>query len=112
MAAAPVDADLRAIEGVAAGPGLLDHAGEVAVDRGDRVAPRSEALQLRVVTVAARLAAQDGPGEQPLAPERDEAAGVEEAGVEGPEAHPERVQLARTSARASGSNGLVRPASE
>ena len=47
----------------------------------------AEPVELGVEAVSPRPSAEHGAGEEPLAPERDEAAGVEVAGVEGPEAH-------------------------
>ena len=79
-------ADAAAVEAVAAAGGLVGDAGEVLVDGRDGSAGGAEALELRVVAVAARPAAQNGAGEQALAPEGDEAPGVEVRGVEAPDA--------------------------
>jgi hypothetical protein len=50
--ATPVVPDLRGVELVPADTGLIDHTGEVAVQRGHRVSARQEPLKLRMVYVA------------------------------------------------------------
>jgi hypothetical protein len=76
--------DLRGVELVPALAGLIENTGEVALHCGYRVPSSEEALELRVIPVAARRAAKHGPGEQALAPESDEPSGVQVSGVEGP----------------------------
>jgi hypothetical protein len=85
--AAAVVFNLRGVEAVPAGARLVDDSREVALERGQGLGAGTEALELRVVAVAARLPAEHGSSQEPLAPQGDEASGVKEAGVEGPEAH-------------------------
>ncbi|MBD8874645.1 hypothetical protein IHE47_17645 [Rhodanobacter sp. DHB23] len=73
---------LRAIERIPAGHRLRVNPGEVGIDRQARLRMRSEAFELRMMPVPARFPAQDCPRQQPLAPQRDEALGVQVSGVQ------------------------------
>jgi hypothetical protein len=64
--------DLRGVELVPAASGLVENAGEVAIQRGHRISANEESLKLRMVPIAPRLAAKHSPGEQTLAPKSDE----------------------------------------
>ncbi len=59
---------------------VVDH-GKIGVDRQARLRMRREPLELRMVLVAARFPAKDCPGQQPLAPQGDEALCVEVFGM-------------------------------
>lgn len=83
----PRRAELGAIEPVAARVRLVDDAVQVQIDRGQRIGEVAEPRELRVVAVAAGRAAQHGTREQTLAPQRDQAAGVEVTWVDRPEPH-------------------------
>jgi hypothetical protein len=85
--ATPVVPDLRGVEPVPANAGLIDHAGEVAVQRGHRIPASEEPLKLRMVTITARLAVKHGPREQTLAPESDEPSRVQVTRMKRPESH-------------------------
>ena len=80
-------AQFPAVEAVAAALGLGVNAGQIGIDRGDRIGMGAEAHELRVAAVAARAALEHPPGEQRFAPERDQPARVEVAGMNGPEPH-------------------------
>src|SRR5690349_9618173 len=75
--ARPRSRDLRAIERITAPLGLLQHRVEISVDGGARRGVRTEALELRMVPIAARASAKHRLREQPLAPERHQPARVE-----------------------------------
>jgi hypothetical protein len=64
--------DLRSVEMVPAAAGLVEHTGEVAVQRGHRVPASEESFELRMVPIAPRLALKHRAGKQALAPESDE----------------------------------------
>lgn len=99
-------AELAAVEAVAARQRFGMHRRQVRVDRGQRLGVFTEALQLRVVLVAARLAAQHRTRQQGLAPERDQALRIEVPGVEGPEAHGRARQSGRGAAGARGGRSI------
>jgi len=86
LAGITVSRDLRFIEAIAATSGFARDVAKVGSDGRARVRLFAKALQLRVMRVAAREAGEDGLRQQRLAPERDEAFGVEVLGMEGPEA--------------------------
>src|SRR5688500_6622421 len=60
---------------------------QVHVDGVQRTRAGAEAVELWVVAVPHRLAAQDLARQQPLAPQSDEAPRVEERGMQGPQPH-------------------------
>ena len=76
-----------AVETVPATVGFVADGVEVGGDGGDLLRLRAEALQLRMVAVTAGVAGESLLGQQTLTPEGDESLGVQEAGMEGPEAH-------------------------
>jgi hypothetical protein len=61
--------------------------GKIPVEADDGCGTRAETVQLRVMPVTARLAAQDGAREQRFTPKRHESRGIEIPGVQGPESH-------------------------
>jgi hypothetical protein len=63
--------DLRGVELVPAASGLVENAGEVAIQRGHRISASEESLKLRMVPISPRLTTKHGSGEQTLAPESD-----------------------------------------
>ena len=80
--------DPRAVEAVSAAVGLVLDRAEVARDRGTRPLRAPEARELRMMAVAHRPPGEHRLGEERLAPERDQAARVEERRVERPEPQP------------------------
>src|SRR5690606_21142938 len=83
----PAAPDPLAREAVAPRRRLVVDGREVGGDRGGRRLARPEALELRMLAVAGGPTAQHRLGEQPLAPQRDEAAGIEVLRVQAPQAH-------------------------
>jgi hypothetical protein len=79
--------DERVVELVASCDRFDVHRREIGRDRRQRVGSAPEASELWVVPVASRPALEDALGEERLAPERDEALGVEVSRVKGPEPH-------------------------
>jgi len=73
--------ELSRIERVAARSGLSMHSEEVAVNRGKRRRVLAKPVELGMLTVADRAAAQDLARKQGLSPQRDEALRVEVLGV-------------------------------
>ena len=84
---APSVRDLRSIEPIPTVAGLVEHAGEVAVQRGHRITPSAKTFELRVMAVAPGCATKHGPGQETLTPERHEPARIEVTGMEGPQPH-------------------------
>ena len=69
--------ELGSIERVAATGRFFMDGGQVRIDRQAGLGMCLEAFQLGVARVATRIAAQYGPGQQCLAPQRHQALGVE-----------------------------------
>src|SRR5947208_7218916 len=78
--------DLSPAEAVGAPVGFGQHGAEISVNRGYRIGVRAEALELRMMTVAARFAAQDRAREKAFTPQGDQPLSVEVARMQGPEA--------------------------
>src|SRR5580765_4549461 len=83
---AMASSDLGPAEAVRAMVRFREHGEQIGVDRRDGIRVGAEALELRMVTVAARFAAQNGAREQSLAPDGDQALRVEVARMQRPEA--------------------------
>lgn len=80
-------ADFARVERVTSRLRFRQHAGEIGVDRRPRRRMRLKAKQLRMVPVADRFPAQYRSRQQRLAPQCNEALGIEIAGVKCPESH-------------------------
>lgn len=79
--------DLCGIEGIPAGAGLRTHHQQVRPDCGERKALREKPLELRMASISAGAALQNGLCKQRLAPKRKQALPVKVLGMQGPEAH-------------------------
>lgn len=79
--------EFRRVEAIAPRPGFVVDRLQVYIDGGDRIGLCLEALELRMLPIAAGLPAQHLAGEQGFAPQRDQADGIEVARVQGPDAH-------------------------
>jgi hypothetical protein len=86
-------AELCRAEAVGAALRFGKHDAQIGVDGRDGIRLRTEALELRMVAIAAGFAAQDGAREQRFAPDGDETLGVEIARMQRPE--PRRSTLVR-----------------
>ena len=82
-----VESELAPVERESSGGRLIVYGLQIARDGAQRCPVLSEALELRMVQVAACVAAQDLPCEQGLAPQGHESAAIEIFGVNGPEPH-------------------------
>ena len=87
LAAGARAGDFGGVEVVAAAGGFVGECGEEGGDGVEGFLLRAEAVELGVVAVAAGFSGEDFLGEECFAPGGDESAGVEVAGVEGPESH-------------------------
>ena len=76
---------LSRVERVAANGSLVVHSREVEVDGGERCRVLAEPVELGVVAIANRAAAQDFAGKQSLTPQRDQPLRIEVFGVQRPE---------------------------
>lgn len=82
-----VATDLRSVECIASPLRLLEHRGEIDRHQGLGGLMFSKAMQLRMSGIAARLAGQDGLGQESFAPEGNEAGTVEILRMKGPQSH-------------------------
>lgn len=73
--------ELTRIERVATSSGLGMHGYQVAVNRGKRSRVLAKSLELRMVAIATRAAAQHFARKQSLSPERDQALRVKVLGM-------------------------------
>jgi len=79
--------DAGGVEAVAPSHRLVVDGRQERADGGERIGVGPEAEELRVRAVSPRPPREDLLGEERLAPERDEAAGVQVLRVQGPEPH-------------------------
>jgi hypothetical protein len=79
--------DFGLVEREAANARLVDHARQVAIDRGDGVASLAKTFELRMMPVTARRAREHGAGEQPLPPKRHQSFRIEVTRMDRPEPH-------------------------
>ena len=91
LAAGARAGDFGGVEVVAAAGGFAGKGGEEGGDGGEGFVLGAKTEEVRVVAVAAGFSGEDFLGQECFAPGGDESAGVEVAGVEGPESHGEIV---------------------
>lgn len=82
----PQPAQLLSVERISASGRLVENAAEVDRDRPLSIVMLAEAVQLRMMTIPARLTPQHRLRKKRLTPERDQPCGIEILGMQGPEA--------------------------
>lgn len=79
--------DQIGMESIAASDGFAEHRTEVGTDRRERIGREPEAMQLRMVAIAARATLEDPLRKEGLSPESHKPLRVKVSRVEGPESH-------------------------
>ena len=87
----PNGPDAGPVKSIATGVRLPSNLTQIVVRRGNLIWMGAESNQLGMVSITTGRPTEHGPGEQALAPGRDESTGIEKRWVETPKSHCSRV---------------------